>query len=106
MMVHRLLTSRLILFTFQNFDRKPDVYFQFSHFANQVKIMDLTKAIKWYYADKQLHAIEGYFDIKKVSFKSCSLTYVLLILGRQLQIVHQIVRNACQQPPGLAYTFE
>ena len=43
---------------FQNFDRKPDVYFQFSHFANQVKIMDLTKGIKWFYADKQLHAID------------------------------------------------
>ena len=56
-MAHRLLTSRLILFTFQNLDRNPDVYFQFFHFANQVRIMDLTKGIKWYYAGKQLHAI-------------------------------------------------
>ena len=37
--------------------------FQFSQFANQVKIMDLTKGIKWYYAEKRLHASDVSIEI-------------------------------------------
>ena len=53
MMVHRLLTSRLILFTFQDFDRKPDVYFQFFILQSRSELWIEQRRKKLLYAVEQ-----------------------------------------------------
>ena len=53
MMAHRLLNLVLILFTFQNVDRKPDVYFQFFILQFRSELWIEQRRIKLLYAEEQ-----------------------------------------------------
>ena len=108
MMIHRLLTSFCSLFKF--LIENLMCIFSFSFCKSDLWIQK--RGIKLYYAEEQLRAsdisIESHvtncsITTFQVSFESYALTEVLLILGRQLQIMHQFcphLENVYYKIPG------
>ena len=70
-MLHGLLTSRLILFTFQNFDRKPDVCFQFFNLQFKSELWIEQRHIKLEYAEEW--PWQAVYQLKVGHFTNCVL---------------------------------